>query len=174
MSDDVIPAGLPDWCTTRKCVPAHRAPAQGQPDGGLHRPHQTLWLQLRHQGTGLHWWCVIDRSPSWPGHTLNQRHPSLVWSKHNYINFISKHNITCFVQTGNYGPSIHSQASRAFLVILVPSKHRQHHLFQQMLIIRSSIQNSVWGRVHLCVLPHTAIISDQVWLQQENRKWPFP
>lgn len=37
-----IPTGLPDWRSTRKCLRAHRTPAEGKLDGQLHRPHQAV------------------------------------------------------------------------------------------------------------------------------------
>lgn len=62
----VVPSGLPDWGATRKCMRAHRAPPQRQPDGCLHRPHQALWMQL---------WCQGMKVP------LSSHHADIYWDK---------------------------------------------------------------------------------------------
>ena len=50
-------SGLSDWGAAGECVRANRASTgAGQPDRSLHRPHQALRLQLRHQGNS----CVME------------------------------------------------------------------------------------------------------------------
>lgn len=96
MSDDVIPAGLPDWGATWKCVWAHWAPSEGQLDGRLHRPHQALRLQLWHQGKVFALVASV-KCQKWKFLLTKPRHAFHIhlhfWAKQNCFNFISKHTL---------------------------------------------------------------------------------